>query len=162
MTMSGKVSSEEQSGLRGDPAAIADAEAMVQEMGGLAIWRELKSVHFDHEWDIFNRPDIYLENEILDLSGPRSHVTMRSETYSRVRAYSPEYRYWNIVNGEFSYASDEAYENAMERAPYSIYRLARAIAAVFHRATTSGESVEPRVDPQAMPFRSPAFSAGSF
>jgi hypothetical protein len=53
---------------------------------------------------------------------------MESEIYSRVRAYSPEYRYWNIVNGEFTYASDEAFENAMERAPYSIYRLARAVA----------------------------------
>ncbi len=128
--LSAAVSQEAQqlTGLRGDPAAIADAEEMVEAMGGLAIWRELESVHFVHEWDIFNRPDIYLENEILDLTGPRSYVTMESEIHSRIRAYSPEYRYWNIVNGEFSYASDEAYENAMERAPYSIYRLARAIA----------------------------------
>ncbi|NIN98621.1 MAG: hypothetical protein GTN93_26115, partial [Anaerolineae bacterium] len=58
-----------------DPAAIADAEEMVEAMGGLAIWRELESVHFVHEWDIFDRPDIYLENEILDLTGPRSYVT---------------------------------------------------------------------------------------
>jgi len=119
---------QEPTGLRGDPAAIADAEAMVGAMGGMAVWRELQSVHFVHEWDIYNRPDIYLENEILDLTGPRSYVTMKSEVYSRVRAYSPEHRYWNIVNGEFSYASDESFENAMERAPYSIYRLARAIA----------------------------------
>lgn len=119
---------QEPTGLRGDPAAIADAEAMVEAMGGIAIWRELQSVHFVHEWDIVNRPDIYLENEILDLTGPRSYVTMESEIYNRVRAYSPEHRYWNVVNGEFSYANDEAFENAMERAPYSIYRLARAIA----------------------------------
>jgi hypothetical protein len=119
---------QEPTGLRGNPAAIADAEGMVQAMGGLAIWREIESVHFVHEWDIFNRPDIYLENEILDLTGPRSYVTMESEVYHRVRAYSPEHRYWNVINGEFSYAGDEAYANAMERAPYSIYRLARAIA----------------------------------
>lgn len=119
---------QEATGLRGDPAAIADAVAMVEKMGGLAIWRELQSVHFVHEWDIYNRPDTYLENEILDLTGPRSYVTMESEIYTRVRAYSPEHRYWNIVNGAFSYASDEAFENAMERAPYSIYRLARAVA----------------------------------
>ena len=119
---------QETMGLRGDPAAIADAEAMVDAMGGMALWRELQSVHFVHEWDIFSRPDIYLENEILDLTGPRSYVTMESEIYRRVRAYSPEHRYWNIVNGEFSYASDDAFEKAMERAPYSIYRLARAIA----------------------------------
>ena len=126
---------QELTGLRGDSAAIADAEAMVAAMGGLAIWRELESVHFVHEWDIYNRTDTYLENEILDLTGPRSYVTMESEIYSRVRAYSPEYRYWNIVNGEFSYASDQAFDNAMERAPYSIYRLARAIArgdSVYH------------------------------
>jgi hypothetical protein len=117
-----------QTDLRGDPAAIADAEGMVEAMGGLAIWRELKSVHFVHEWDIFSRPDIYLENEILDLTGPRSYVTMESEIYNRIRAYRPEHRYWNIVNGEFSYDSDQSFANAMERAPYSIYRLARAIA----------------------------------
>jgi hypothetical protein len=101
---------------------------MVEAMGGMVIWRELASVHFVHSWDIFSRPDTYLENEILDLTGPRSYVTMVSEVYSRVRAYSPEHRYWNVVNGEFSYASDQALAAAMERAPYSLYRLARAIA----------------------------------
>lgn len=119
---------QEAPGLRGDAAAIADAEKMVETMGGLAVWRELESVHFVHEWDIYNRPDIYVENEILDLTGPRSYVTMESEIYRRVRAYSPEHRYWNIVNGEFSYAGDQAHADAMERAPYSIYRIARGIA----------------------------------
>lgn len=122
------VEAQASTGLRGDPAAIADAKAMVETLGGLAIWRELESLHFVHEWDIYDRPDIYLENEILDLTGPRSYVTMESEIYSRIRAYSPEHRYWNIVNGEFAYASETAFANAMERAPYSIYRLARAIA----------------------------------
>lgn len=92
------LAAQQPSGLRGDPAAIAEAESMVEAMGGLAIWREVASVHFVHEWDIFNRPDIYLENEILDLTGPRSYVTMESES------------------------------NAMERAPYSLYRIARAVA----------------------------------
>jgi len=119
---------QETSGLRGDPAAIADAREMVETMGGLAIWRELESVHFVHEWDFFDRPDIYVENEILDLTGPRSYITMDSEVYHRVRAYSPEHRYWNIINGTFSYTSDQALADAMERAPYSIYRIARAIA----------------------------------
>ncbi len=119
---------EEVAGLRGDPAAIADAVAMVEAMGGTAIWRDLEAVHFVHEWDVVNRPDRYLENEILDLTGPRSHVTMESEIYSRVRAYSPEHRYWSVTNGEFKYGSDDSLANAMERAPYSIYRLARAIA----------------------------------
>jgi hypothetical protein len=121
-------SAEETSGLRGDPAAIADARAMVETMGGLAIWRDTESVHFVHEWDIANRPDRYLEHEILDLTGPRSWVTMDSEIYSRTRAYSPEHGYWSITNGEFARGSDESLANAMERAPYSIYRLARAIA----------------------------------
>ena len=119
---------DEQTGLRGDPAAVADARAMVETMGGLAIWRDIEAVHFVHEWDIANRPDRYLEHEILDLTGPRSYVTMDSEIYTRVRAYSPEHRYWSITNGEFAWGTDDALENAMERAPYSIYRLARAVA----------------------------------
>jgi hypothetical protein len=114
--------------LRGDPAAIADARAMVRTMGGAPVWRDLASVHFVHEWDIANRPDRYLENEILDLTGPRSWVRMESEIYNRTRAYSPEHRYWSITNGEFTRGSDESLANAMERAPYSIYRLARSIA----------------------------------
>lgn len=119
---------EESTGLRGDPAAIAEAEAMVEAMGGKEIWSRLKSVHFVHEWFFWNRPDSYLENEILDLTGPRSWVEMKSEIYHRLRAYSPEHRYWNVVDGEFAWASDEAHEAAMERAPYSIYRIARAVA----------------------------------
>ena len=119
---------DDETGLRGDPAAIADARAMVEAMGGLDIWRDIATVHFVHEWDIVNRPDRYLEHEILDLTGPRSYVTMDSEIYSRTRAYSPEHGHWSITNGEFTRGSDEALANAMERAPYSIYRLARAIA----------------------------------
>ena len=119
---------DEQTGLRGDPAAIKDAQAMVETMGGFDIWRDLEVVHFVHEWDIANRPDRYLEHEILDLTGPRSYVTMDSEIYSRTRAYSPEHGYWSITNDEFSRGSEESLANAMERAPYSIYRLARAVA----------------------------------
>ncbi len=114
--------------LRGAPAALADARAMVEAMGGIAVWRDIESVHFVHEWDFASRPDRYLEHEILDLTASRSYVTMESEIYRRIRAYSPEHRYWNIVNGEFSYASEERLARSMERAPYNIYRLARAIA----------------------------------
>ncbi len=53
---------------------------------------------------------------------------MRSEIYYRLRAYSPEYKYWSVLNGEFSYAGEETLVNAMERAPYSIYRIARGVA----------------------------------
>ena len=119
---------EETSELRGDPTAILDAVAMVETMGGAAIWRDLAQVHFVHEWDFVNRPDRYLENEILDLTGPRSYVTMDSEIYSRTRAYSPEHGRWSILNGEFQEGTKEALANSLERAPYSIYRLARAIA----------------------------------
>jgi hypothetical protein len=141
--------------LRGDPAAIADSEKMVEAMGGLAIWRDLESVHFVHEWDIFNRPDVYLEHEILDLTGPRSYVTMDSEIYRRVRAYSPEHRYWNIVNGEFSYASDQAYSDAMERAPYSIYRIARAIARGDDAYHVKYGPMKDMPDATALEFRGP-------
>ena len=41
---------EETRGVRGEPEAIADAEAMVETMGGREIWAQLKSVHFVHEW----------------------------------------------------------------------------------------------------------------
>ncbi len=116
------------SGVRGDPEAIAEAEAMVETMGGMEIWSQLKSVHFVHEWSPYYRVDAYIENEILDLTGPRSWVEMRSEIYYRLRAYSPEYKYWSVLNGEFSYAGEEALANAMERAPYSIYRIARGVA----------------------------------
>ncbi len=122
------VSADDTAGLRGDPAAIADARAMVETMGGLAVWRDLEAVHFVHEWDFVNRLEPYLENEILDLTGPRSYVTMESETFSRIRAYSPEHRYWSITDGEFAWGDDASLANAMERAPYSIYRLARAVA----------------------------------
>lgn len=150
-----QAAAQESSGLRGDPAAIADAEAMVETMGGVAVWRDLQSVHFVHEWDVFNRPDRYLENEILDLTGPRSYVTMESEIYDRTRAYSPEHHYWNIVNGEFSYSSDESLTNAMERAPYSIYRLARAVARGDHDLEVRFGAIEGIPGPEALEFAGP-------
>ena len=115
-------------GVRGDPEAIAEAEAMVETMGGMAIWAQLKSIHFVHEWWPFHRIDSYIEDEILDLTGPRSWVKMKSEIYDRIRAYSPEHKYWSSLNGKFSYAGKKTLANAMERAPYSIYRIARAVA----------------------------------
>lgn len=122
------LSQDKMQGLGGEPAAIAEARAMVQTMGGLSIWAQLKSVHFVHEWFPYYRVDSYIENEILDLTGPRSWVEMKSEIYYRVRAYSPEYKYWSVENGKLTFAEEKRYKNAMERAPYSIYRIARAIA----------------------------------
>jgi hypothetical protein len=122
------VAQERMSGVRGDPLAIAEAEAMVETMGGMEIWAQLKSVHFVHRWYPWYRTDSYLENEILDLTGPRSWVEEKSEVHHRIRAYSPEHKYWSITNGEFAYGSEESFDNAMERAPYSIYRIARGVA----------------------------------
>ena len=119
---------DQMTGLRGDPEAIAEAEAMVETMGGMEIWAQLKSVHFVHRWYPWYRADSYLENEILDLTGPRSWVTMESEIYHRLRVYSPEHKYWNIENAEFAYASEESFNNAMKRAPFHFCRLARGIA----------------------------------
>ncbi len=116
------------SGVRGDPVAIAEAEAMVESMGGMEVWAKLKNVHFVHEWFPWYMPNSYIENEILDLTGPRSWVEMKSDGYHKIRGYSPEDKYWSVVNGEFSYASKETFESSMERAPYSIYRIARAVA----------------------------------
>lgn len=94
----------------------------------MKIWAQLKSVHFVHEWWPYHKIDGYIEDEILDLTGPRSWVKMKSEIFHRVRAYSPENGYWSVQNGKFSYAGEDALKRALERAPYSIYRLARAVA----------------------------------
>ncbi len=116
------------SGLSGDPEAVELAQSMVEAMGGKEIWSQLKSLHFVHRWYPSNRVDSYLEDEILDLTGPRSWVKMKSEIYHRIRAYSPEHNYWSLTNGSFSYGSETSLNAAMERAPYNIYRIARAVA----------------------------------
>ncbi len=115
-------------GIRGEAAAIADAEAMVETMGGMEIWAQLKGLHFVHEWYPWYRVDSYVENEILDLVGPRSWADRKSEINHAIRAYSPEGKRWSVKNGEFAYASDEALENDLERAPFNFYRLVRAVA----------------------------------
>ena len=146
---------QESEGLRGDTAAIADARAMVEKMGGMAIWRNTRSVHFVHEWDIMNRPDRYLEHEILDMTGPRSWVSMDSELSSTVRAYSPEHGYWRLVDGELTRGDAQRLENAMERAPYSLYRLAHAIATDSdYYAVGYGPLPNPR-GPEALTFSGP-------
>jgi hypothetical protein len=119
---------EKMTGVRGDPDAITEAEAMVETMGGAAIWSRLKSVHFVHRWDPWYKVDTYLENEILDLTGPRSWVKEESEIHHKIRAYSPEHKYWSVTNGKFERGSEERLNNALERAPFSIYRIARGIA----------------------------------
>lgn len=115
-------------GIRGDSTAIADAEAMVEAMGGMTIWAQLKSIHLVHEWYPWNREDSYIENEILDLTGPRSWVDRKSEIDHEIRAYSPEAKRWTVHNGEFAYATEEALANDLERAPFNFYRLVRAVA----------------------------------
>jgi len=115
-------------GLRGDPAAIADAEAMVEAMGGRAIWAQLKSVHFVHEWFPCNRVDSYIENEILDLTGPRSLADRKSEINHTIRAYSPEGLHWTVNNGNFEYSGEKTLEASLARAPFNFYHLVKAVA----------------------------------
>jgi hypothetical protein len=115
-------------GLRGDSAAIADAEAMVEAMGGKAIWARLEGIHFVHEWHPWNRVDSYVENEILDLTGPRSWVDRKSEIDQAVRAYSPEGGYWRVHNGAFTTGSADELRRSLDRAPFNFYRLVRAVA----------------------------------
>jgi hypothetical protein len=115
-------------GLRGDSAAIAEAEAMVEAMGGKAIWARLESVHFVHEWYPWNRVDSYVENEILDLTGPRSWVDQKSEIDQMQRAYSPEGGYWRVHNGAFATGSADELRRSLSRAPFNFYRLVRAAA----------------------------------
>lgn len=116
-------------GVRGDSEAIAEAEAMVETMGGMSVWAQLKSLHLVHEWYPWHRVDSYVENEILDLTGPRSRADRKSEINHAIRVYSPEGKRWTINNGEFVYGEEEALERDLERAPFNFYRLVRAIAA---------------------------------
>jgi len=116
-------------GLRGDSAAIQDAKAMVAVMGGAEIWSKLESIHFVHKWYPVNRVDAYIENEILDLTSPRSWVERKSEINLNIRAYSPEGKYWTINNGKFGYASNEVWQSSIKRAPFNFYHLIRAVAA---------------------------------
>jgi hypothetical protein len=115
-------------GLRGDPAAIAEAEAMVGTMGGRAIWSQVKELHFVHEWYPWNRTDTYVENEILDLTGPRSWADRKSEITHTTRSYSPEGGRWDVNNGTIAYASEESLDRDLKRAPFNFYRLVRAVA----------------------------------
>ena len=115
-------------GLRGDSLAISDAEKMVENMGGMQIWKQLKSLHFVHEWYPVNRIDTYIENEILDLTSPRSWVERKSEITQTIRAYSPEGQYWTFKDGTITYGNEEIWEAAIERAPFNFYHLVRAIA----------------------------------
>lgn len=144
-----------QAQLGGTPEAVARARAMVATMGGLELWRALRSVHFVHEWDLSQRPDRYLEHEILDLEAPRSYVTMESETYHRIRAYSPEHGYWNVVNGTFRRASDQELEAALERAPFSLYRLAAAVGRDDANVTVRVGSLPDRPSVEALEFAGP-------
>ncbi len=115
-------------GLRGDAAPIADAEAMVDAMGGKEIWAGLGSLTFVHEWFPWYRVDSYVETETLDLTGPRSLAERKSEIHHAVRAYSPEGRRWNLSDGELAYGSEEALERDLERAPFNFYRLVKGVA----------------------------------
>lgn len=114
--------------VRGEPEAIAEALAMVDAMGGRAIWAQLKSLHFVHEWYPWHRVDTYVENEILDLTGPRSRADRKSEINHAIRAYSPEGRRWTVNNLKFAYGSKEELESDLQRAPFNFYRLVRAVA----------------------------------
>lgn len=122
------VAQDTMSGLRGDPEAIADAEAMVETMGGMEIWAQLKSLHFVHRWWPYNRIDSYVENEFVDLTGARSRANRVSEINSTVRTYSPEYGHWRMVNGEFVRSSDETLQRSLRRAPFNFYQLVHAVA----------------------------------
>jgi len=118
----------ESEGLRGDPAAIARAEAMVDAMGGSEIWAQLQSLRFVHRWYPWHRVDSYVETETLDLTGPRSRAERRSEVYHQIRSYSPEGKHWTAVNGAFSYSPEEVFKSSMARAPFNFYRLVKAVA----------------------------------
>lgn len=115
-------------GLRGDSTAIAAARTMVDAMGGVRIWKLMKSVRLVHEWFPLDRSDSYLETETLDLTGPRSHADRRSEISHEIRAYSPEGGGWRIRDGKLTKSSPAALEADLARAPFNFYHLVSAVA----------------------------------
>jgi hypothetical protein len=115
-------------GLRGDPQAIADAVAMVETMGGVSVWSQMNTLHLVHEWYPWNREDSYIENEILDLTGPRSRADRKSEIHHAVRAYSPEGGRWDFTDGSVQYADEESLARDLRRAAFNFYQLIKAIA----------------------------------
>jgi len=119
----------QKSAIRGEPAAIAEAEAMVESMGGKSIWAPLQWIHLVHEWYPWNRVDSYVENEILDLAGPRSWAGRESEIHQAIRAYSPEGKRWTLEDGVFAYGDAPSLGNDLKRAPFNFYRLVRGVAA---------------------------------
>lgn len=116
-------------GLRGDPAAIADARRMVESMGGVEIWAPLKGLHLVHRWYPHHRLDSYVEDETLDLTAPRSIADRKSEITHSLRVYSPEGGRWTLTNGELAVGSAEALESDLRRAPFNFFRLVRGVAA---------------------------------
>lgn len=115
-----------QKSLQGDEEAITHLKEMINTMGGLELWGRLSQLKFQHKWYPINRGS-YIEDEIIDLTGPRSWVYMKSEDFERYRAYSPEHGYWSMHNGTFS-KSEESFQNALKRAPFNIYRIAHSVA----------------------------------
>lgn len=115
-------------GMRGQPEALADALAMVETMGGVSIWSRMKSIHFVHEWYPWNRMDTYIENEILDLTGPRSRADRKSEISHSVRAYSPEGGRWDLNDGAIRYSDKAVLAQDLNRAPFNFYQLVKAVA----------------------------------
>ena len=121
-------SQEKPGGLRGDPEAIEEARAMVNTMGGMNIWTQLKSLHFVHQWYPCYRIDSYIENEYLDLTTSSSRADRKSEIFHTVRAYSPRGRYWTLDNGKITFGDEETFLSAMRRAPFNFYHLVRGVA----------------------------------
>lgn len=115
-------------GMRGDPQALADAVAMVEAMGGVAVWSNMGALHLVHTWYPWNRIDSYVENETLDLTGPRSRADRKSEIHHAIRAYSPEGGRWDRKDGVLARGGDEALAKDLARAPFNFYRLVRAVA----------------------------------
>lgn len=118
---------EELSGLQGEPEATEKAEAMVEAMGGLHIWKEIKGIRFVNRWWHIDHKDTRIQDEIIDVTQSSTFFEMKSETYNQKRAYTP-HSWWVIRNGEIT-VRDEAYsaQNA-KRALFNLFRIAHGIA----------------------------------
>lgn len=114
-------------GIRGSPEAIAKAQGMVEAMGGLYIWKELKTLYFEHRWFHLEAKDIILETEVIALTESASYFKMESEVYFQARAYTPTAG-WRLRFNEFTRTTDEEAKANAHRARFNLYRIARGIA----------------------------------
>jgi hypothetical protein len=121
------VSAQTKSTIRGEQNAVNAAIAMVESLGGIDYWSQLKNVQMEYKWQPVDQSDKYVEKMVLDLTGSRSLVEVNGKEFKRITSNSPEHGNWVDVNGRVS-ISPESTEGYLTQAPFHIYRIVKGIA----------------------------------